>query len=477
MLTGSSQCDYGRPECSQCKRSNLPCSGYERDLIFVSHNEANSPPPATTKSRTTSPSGIKKPAASSSPSSTSNSSSRNSSSPDPPAFTTIEFYHTAPPVRSPPPPPASPCKLLSDLNLFDLPQIRTQFMPLDTAINAVVAATSSYTQLNPCYPTQSQTLYSQALFELRQSKERGTQRHDSWHNTAFTSLMLQLVEVVDGANVPIADWFSHSAEIANMPPMNSIQQFGASDILTLTFCRTAMLARDLFGGYELSDPNAWYLQSWGEPVNDDLHRVLDVLALLPSHIQQSDRIALNPYEDAIKLDFEQQHKRLSALVQGLYTSRLACGDFAPWVMHPYESFNACTSSDDTPCMSVAACQKLAFIFLAQLMLFSTNEKVRCSMPLTPESMNQSIQGDIEWLVMLETMNSMQHVIAHCIAVDNSLVGMQTIVMPLRMLNQFAASYSLAETQDWCRHTIQGLVDRNCQVASWSILTAQSMSTL
>ena len=104
--------------------------------------------------------------------------------------------------------------------------------------------------------------------------------------------------------------------------MSSIQQFGASDILTLTFCRTGMLARDLFGGCELSDPNAWHLQSWGEAVNDDLHRVLDVLALLPSHIQHSDRIALNPYDDdASKMDFEQQHERLSALVQGLYTGR------------------------------------------------------------------------------------------------------------------------------------------------------------
>lgn len=258
--------------------------------------------------------------------------------------------------------------------------------------------------------------------------------------------------------------------------MNSIQQFGVSDILTLTFCRTAMLARDLFGGSELSDSNAWYLQSWGEAVNDDLHRVLDVLALLPPHIQQSDRTALNPYDEAMKLDFEQQRERLSALVQGLYTNQLACGDFAPWVTHPYESFNACTSSD-TPCMSVAACQRLAFIFLAQMTLLSINEKVRCSMPLTPESTNQSIEGDIEWLMMLETMNSMQHVVAHCIAVDSSLVGMQTIVMPLRMLSQFATLYSLAETQDWCRQTIQGLIDQNCHVAPWSIMTAQSMPIL
>ena len=145
-------------------------------------------------------------------------------------------------------------------------------------------------------------------------------------------------------------------------------------------------------------------------------------------------------------------------------------------MHPYESFNACTSSA-TPCMSVAACQRLALILFAQTTLFGTNEKVR-SMPLTPaEIMNQGIEGDIEWLVMLETMSSMQHAIAHCIAVDNSLVGIQTIVMPLRMLSQFATSYSLAETQDWCRHTIQGLVDRNCQAAPWPILTAQSMPIL
>lgn len=235
-----------------------------------------------------------------------------------------------------------------------------------------------------------------------------------------------------------------------------------------------MLSRDLFGGCEPSDPSAWYLKSWGEAVDDDLHRVLDVVALLPAHVQQSDTIALNPYDDALKFDFEQQNKQLSALLQGLYTSQLACGDFAPWVTNPYDTFNSCSGSN-TPCMNIAACQRLAFIWLAQMILFTTNEKVRCSMPLTPESMNQSLDGDIEWLMILETMHSMQHVIAHCIAMDNSLVGMQAMIMPLRMLNQFATSYNLNDAQDWCRHTIHGLVEPTCQVVPWSILTAQSIA--
>ncbi|KAJ3497765.1 hypothetical protein NLG97_g1651 [Lecanicillium saksenae] len=470
-------CDYGRPECSQCKRSNLQCDGYERDLIFVSHNtETASPPPTTTKSRTSS-SGVKKSTRPiGSPGSCSSSRPRHSSSPDPPAFTTIEFYHTPPPPPPVCPPSASPCKLLSSLNLFDLSHIRTHFKPLDSAIEAVLMATTPYTQPDVCYPTQSQSQYSQALFELRESKQRGNLRHGNWHNTAFTSLMLQLIEVIDGVNAPFEDWFSHSTEISSMPPMASIQQFGASDISTLTFYRTAMLARDLFGGCEPSGPSAWYLQSWGEAVNDDFHRVLDMISLLPAHIQQSDRIALNPYDDTIKFEFDRQHKHLSAIVQGLYTTQLTRGDFAPWVMHPYETFSSCREND-TLCMSIAVCQRLAFIWLAQMILFTTNEKVRCAMPLTPESMNQSLDGDIEWLMMLEAMNNMQHVIGHCISADNSLVGMQTMIMPLRMLNQFATSYGLSEAQDWCRQIIRSLVDRNCQIATWPILTAETIAAL
>ncbi|KAJ6789388.1 hypothetical protein PWT90_00941 [Aphanocladium album] len=470
------KCDYGRPECSQCKRSNLQCDGYDRDLIFVSHNTEMAEPPATTSKSRTSSCGINKSTkTAASPSSCSSSSPRHSSSPEPPAFTTIEFYHTPPPapVRSP---AASPCKLLSSLTLFELRQIRTQFKPLDSAIGAVLTAATSYTQPDACFPTQTQTQYSQALFELRQSKQRNNMRHHNWHNRAFTSLMLQLVEVIDGVNVPLTDWFSHSAEISSLPPMASIKQFGASDVSTLTFCRTAMLARDLFGGCEPSDTSAWYLQPWGEAVDDDLHRVLDVISLLPAHVQQSERIALNPYDDTMRFEFEQQQKHLSAIVQGLYTSQIARGDFASWVMHPYETLNSCTNND-TPCMSIAACQRMAYTWLAQIILFTSNEKVRCSMPLTPESMNQSLDGDIEWLMMVETMNNMQHVIAHCISVDNSLVGMQTIVAPLRMLSQFATSSCLSQVRDWCGQTIQSLVDRNCQTAPWSILTAQAIAGL
>ncbi len=70
MLPSSLYCDYGRPECSRCKRFNLQCTGYERDLIFVAHisdfvahiSEINSSPtPDKTKSRTASPSGVRKP--------------------------------------------------------------------------------------------------------------------------------------------------------------------------------------------------------------------------------------------------------------------------------------------------------------------------------------------------------------------------------------------------------------------------------
>lgn len=289
-------------------------------------------------------------------------------------------------------------------------------------------------------------------------------------------MLIRNLQVIDGAAAPITDWYRHSAEIANLPPMNSIQQFGASDISTLTFCRTAMITRDLFGGCDTMDSNAWYLQSWGEAVNDDLHRVLDVVALLPAHVKQSDRIALNPYDEAAKYDFEQQGKHLSALVQGLFTSQMARGDFAPWVVRPYDNFNSCADSS-RPCMTVSACQRLAYIWLAQLMLFTANEKVRCAMPLTPESMNQSIEGDIEWLMMLEILSNLRHAISHCTAVDNSLVGMQTLITPLRVVSQFATSYQLRDAQDWCRHIIQALVDRNCQIAPWSILTAQTIAAL
>lgn len=155
----------------------------------------DSPPPTAPKSRTSSP-GVKKPvkvASSSRSSSCASRSSQHSASPDPPAFTTIEFYCTPPP---PPacPPAASPCKLLSSLNLFDLAEVRAQFKPLDSAINALTSS-ASYTRPDACYPTESQTLYSQALLQLRQFKQQTSRRHDSWHNTAFTSLVLQLAEV------------------------------------------------------------------------------------------------------------------------------------------------------------------------------------------------------------------------------------------------------------------------------------------
>lgn len=283
---------------------------------------------------------------------------------------------------------------------------------------------------------------------------------------------------MDATSIPLSDWYSHSAEITSLPPMSSIQQFGASDISTLNFCRTAMMARDLLSsGCEPSDHGAWHMQSWGDAVNDDLHRVLDVIALLPSHLQMSDRIAVNPYDETLKYDFEQQAKHLSAIVQGLYNNQIARGDFAHWVIRPFETTNSCTDSH-TPCMSISACQRLVYIWLTQMLVFTAGERVRCSMSFTPDSMNQGLEGDIEWLMMLETMSNMQHVIAHCTAVDNDLVGMHMLITPLRVIKEFATSYQLTEAQDWCCQTVQGFVDRNCQIAQiapWSILNTQSFA--
>ncbi|XWW93959.1 hypothetical protein V2A60_001898 [Cordyceps javanica] len=467
------KCDYGRPACSQCKRSHLQCDGYERDLIFVSHNsETNDLPPATIESHTNASFVVQKPsdfhAASLS------SSPKHGFCPDLAAFTTIGFSNTpiAPTVATQP--LTLPCKMLSDLTLFDIPEIRVQFKPLDTAISALLAAAASFTSSGPCHLPQSHSLYSQALFELGRCTQRKDLRYHSWHMIAFTSILLQLVEVIDGANVPIEDWFRHSTEISLMPIIRSIQESGTCDLLTLTFARTAMLARAAFGDGDPFDPDDWYLQPWGEVTNDDLHRVIDVVAQMPYHIQQSNLTALNPYDCALKFDFEQKHERLSALVQSIYSNQASHGDSPPRVLHPHETFASCTDMNAS-CTSVGTCQRLVYVWLAQIMLFSANEKVRSSMPLTPESMNRSVESDLEWFLILETINNMQHAISHCISADNSLVGLQTMVMPLRILGRFAASYSLTDAQDWCRHSIQGLVDRNCQFASWSMFTPQTVS--
>ncbi|OAA60850.1 hypothetical protein ISF_05889 [Cordyceps fumosorosea ARSEF 2679] len=144
-----------------------------------------------------------------------------------------------------------------------------------------------------------------------------------------------------------------------MSPMSSIRQYGAPDLLTLTYCRTAMLARDLFGGYQPSGVNAWDLKSWGDVINDDLHRVLDVVALPPSHVQQSDLIAVHPYDGTARLNFERQHEQLSALVQGLYAAQAFREHFPQWVTQPYGMLSSPCADGDVACISVEACQRLA----------------------------------------------------------------------------------------------------------------------